>query len=266
MANEQFLNPRGFLETARTDAWWAQPLVAGVGFLAAIVYMTWAAFQGEFYHYGPYLSPLYSPELFGESHHNWFGPKPEWWLSWLPWSPAFLILWGPGGFRVTCYYYRGFYYKSYWADPPNCGVGEPRSGYWGENSFPLIAQNIHRYFLYIALVFNCILTYDAWLALWWEDPVTGQYSFGVGIGFFVLAMNAALLGGYSLSCHSLRHIVGGRHDQLSNKPVQKAMYKFVSWLNARHMMWAWISLGWVCFADIYVRLCAMGIWTDWRLI
>ena len=28
------------------------------------VYATWAAFQGTHYHFGPYLSPLYSPELF----------------------------------------------------------------------------------------------------------------------------------------------------------------------------------------------------------
>lgn len=266
MANENMFPARSFGQTSRIDTWWAQPVVAGVGFLTAAVYMTWAAFQGEYYTSGPYLSPLYSPELFGESHHSWFGPKPGWWPAFLPWSPAFLILWAPGGFRVTCYYYRGFYYKSYWGDPPACGVGEPRKSYWGENSFPLIAQNIHRYFLYFALIFNCILTYDAWLALWFENEATGQVEFGFGIGTFVLAMNAILLGSYSLSCHSLRHIVGGHRNMLSDRPMQRAVYRFVSWMNARHMMWAWVSLGWVCFTDIYVRLCAMGIWTDWRLI
>ena len=31
------------------------------------------------------------------------------------------------------------------------------------------------------------------------------------------------------------------------------------------MSWAWCSLFWVAFADLYVRLCSMGIWTDWRI-
>ena len=32
------------------------------------------------------------------------------------------------------------------------------------------------------------------------------------------------------------------------------------------MKWAWASLVMVRFADVYVRLCAMGIWTDWRIV
>ena len=67
-------------------------------------------------------------------------------------SPALLILPFPGLFRVTCYYYRGAYYKAFWADPPACAVGEPRKRYRGEAAFPLIVQNIHRYFLYVALL------------------------------------------------------------------------------------------------------------------
>src|SRR5262245_48729759 len=101
-----------FLRTARRDAWWAHPaLVLGV-LSAFVVYATWAAFQGKNYWYGPYLSPFYSPELFGDSPHAWFGPKPGWWPSFVPFSPALLILWAPGLFRFTCYYYRGAYYKS----------------------------------------------------------------------------------------------------------------------------------------------------------
>ena len=76
--------------------------------------------------------------------------KPGWWPAALPFSAALLILWAPGGFRFTCYYYRGAYYKAFWADPPSCAVGEPRKKYLGEQSFPLILQNIHRYFLYLA--------------------------------------------------------------------------------------------------------------------
>src|SRR5690348_5857178 len=87
---------RGFGETMRKDWWWVQPAVVFLLLSAFICYATWAAFQGEYYTYGPYLSPFYSPELFGNSPHAWFGPKPGWWPGWLVFSPALLILPSPG--------------------------------------------------------------------------------------------------------------------------------------------------------------------------
>lgn len=248
-----------FGATSRPDTWWVQPLAVFLGFAAFIVYSTWAAFQGDFYRFGPYLSPMYSPELFG-SPQAWFGPKPDWFPAFLPFSAAFLILWAPGGFRVTCYYYRGAYYKAFWADPPNCAVGEPRKTYWGERTFPLIIQNIHRYFMYLALVFIVLLARDAWDGfMGWPD------GFHVNVGSIVLLINVVLLGSYTLGCHSLRHLIGGIKDVLSTSPVRKKAYDCVSCLNARHMRFAWFSLFWVGFTDLYVRMCAMNIWTDWRL-
>jgi hypothetical protein len=235
---------RHFGETKRRDAWWTTPITVFVILTGFIVYSMWAAFQGAYYEFGPYLSPFYSPLLFGDSHHAWFGGQP----SWLPLSPAFLILWAPAGFRLTCYYYRGAYYKAFWADPPACTVGEPRKKYLGERSFPLILQNIHRYFLYLALLFS------------------GQTEFGIGVGTLVLALNVVLLGSYTLGCHSLRHLVGGRLTQLSRKPVQYRSYVCVSALNRRHMLFAWLSLFGVALSDVYVRLCAMGILHDLRLL
>ena len=254
-----------FGQTMRTDKWWVQPVAVGVGLFIAIVYLTWGALQGEFYTFGHYLSPLYSPELFGDTPEALFGPKPGIWPEWLPWSPAFLILWAPAGFRVTCYYYRGAYYKAFWADPPSCSVGEPRETYLGERSFPLIMQNVHRYFLYLALIFIVILSYDAWRALWFIDPATGEETLGLGVGTLVLTLNAILLGGYTLGCHSLRHLVGGGLNVLFDKPVRRTAHACVGCLNKRHMLFAWMSLFWVCFTDLYVRLCSMGIWTDWRI-
>jgi hypothetical protein len=32
------------------------------------------------------------------------------------------------------------------------------------------------------------------------------------------------------------------------------------------MMFAWCSLFSVGFADLYVRMCSMGIWRDWRIL
>src|SRR5258708_20120777 len=67
---------RGFGKTHRKDGWWVFPLVTFLCFSAFIVYATWAAFQGGYYHFGPYLSPFYSPELFGDSPHPCFPPNP----------------------------------------------------------------------------------------------------------------------------------------------------------------------------------------------
>jgi hypothetical protein len=249
-----------FGETSRRDLWWLQPAAIFVGLSAFVVYSTWAAFQGEHYTHGPYLSPFYSPELFGPTEHAWFGPKPGWWPEWLPYSPAFLILWAPAGFRLTCYYYRGAYYKAFWADPPNCAVGEPRSGYIGESNWPLRIQNIHRYFLYIAVLFIFMLGWDAIKSFWFAD------GFGIGVGSLILTLNVYLLAGYTFGCHSMRHLVGGRKDCLSASPTCQTLYTRCSALNRRHPVWAWASLISVMSADVYVRLCSMGVIADYRLI
>jgi hypothetical protein len=257
---------RGFGETMRRDTWWVQPAITFLILASFVVYATWAAFQGNHYESGPYLSPFYSPLLFGDSHHAWFGPKPGWWPAVIPFSAALLILPFPGLFRFTCYYYRGAYYKAFWADPPSCAVGEPRKSYRGENSFPLILQNIHRYFLYIALAFIVILAWDVYKATQFADPATGGTRFGIGLGTIILAVNVVLLGGYTLGCHALRHVVGGYLDQLAGRPARKTAFACVSCLNRSHMRWAWASLISVASSDLYVRLCSMGIWQDWRIL
>ena len=246
-----------FGQTSRPDAWWVYPLLTFLGLGSFIVYSTWAAFQGKDYISGPYLSPMYAPLLFGQPGEDaWFGAMPGWLPSFV--TAAMLILWAPGGFRLTCYYYRGAYYKAFWADPPNCTVGEPRKKYLGERSFPLIVQNVHRYFMYLALIFLLLLSYDVYKATQFPD------GFGIGIGTLVLLINVILLGSYTLGCHSLRHLVGGLFDRLSRHPARKKAYDCVSCLNRRHMLFAWLSLFWVGFSDLYIRLCAMHIWTDLR--
>ena len=257
--------PRRFLETMRTDAWWASPLAIFLLFSGFIVYSTWAALQGNHYTFGPYLSPFYSPELFGDSANAVFGPKPGWWPSLVPFSPAILILWAPGGFRFTCYYYRGAYYKAFWSDPIACSVGEPRTSYIGERRFPLILQNVHRYFMYLALLFLLLLLHDVWKAMWFTDA-SGHARFGIGLGTLILAANVTLLSGYTLGCHSLRHMLGGILDRISERPVRRAAYDCSSCLNRYHMQWARLSLVMVAFSDLYIRLCSMGIWHDWRIL
>ena len=270
---------RRFGETARPDAWWIQPAAVFLGFAAFIVYSTWAAFH-PLYHGNcaywfsgngaDYLSPFFSPEIFypaqcpGLASHAWLGIQPGWWPAWLIFSPAFLVLWAPAGFRFTCYYYRGAYYKAFWADPPNCAVGEPRQVYLGERSFPLIMQNVHRYFMYLAVIFIFILGYDAWKAMWFTE--NGVQHFGIGIGTIVLTLNVILLASYTFGCHSLRHLIGGFLDEPSKKPVCAKGFACVSCLNSRHQIWAWCSLFSVAFSDIYIRLCATGVIRDWRIL
>lgn len=251
---------RSYGQTARRDRWWVTPALVFVGLSTFIAYATWAAFQGANYHFGPYLSPFYSPEFYGNSPHAWFGTLPSWWPNGVPFSPALLILWAPAGFRFTCYYYRGTYYKAFWADPPACAVGEPRKGYIGESAWPLRIQNIHRYFLYVAIIFIALLAFDAVKAFWFTD------GFGVGVGSIVLTVNVILLAGYTFGCHSLRHLVGGRIDCISESPTCHTLYKGCSALNKRHALWAWCSLFSVMFADLYVRMCATGAWKDYRLL
>lgn len=262
------LEQRGFGATMRRDAWWAQPLLTFVVLGAFVVYATWAAFQGRHYEWGPYLSPFYSPLLFGAGQHSWFGEwaRPVWWPGVVPFSAALFILWAPGGFRLTCYYYRGAYYKAFWADPPSCAVGEPRKSYRGERSFPLVFQNVHRYFLYLALLFLVVLWSDVWSALWFTEPATGVRAFGIGVGTLVLAANTTALTGYTLGCHSFRHLVGGRLDQFSKHPQQLKAYDVACSFNCTHAAWAWVSLFSVALADLYVRLLSMGVIADWRLV
>lgn len=260
------LTKRGFGTTMRRDNWWVEPLVIFLGYMAFILYANYAIFVPEVSPGVPaykvegtnYLGPMYSPEIVEE--------RPTWWPAFLPFSAAMFILWAPAGFRVTCYYYRGAYYKGFWADPPACAVGEPRKTYWGERKFPLILQNIHRYFLYFAILFILILSWDAWRALWFPNAATGEEEFGIGLGTLIMILNPILLGMYTFGCHSFRHLVGGARDVLSDSPMRKKCYDCVSNLNKSHMKWAWISMFYVGGVDIYIRLCAFGVITDPRII
>jgi hypothetical protein len=242
--------PGRFGATLRRDAWWVEILPVAVVLGAFVVYGTARAFEGKYYEWGPYLSPLYSPLI---------DPEHRWW----PLSPALLILIFPLGFRVTCYYYRKAYYRAFFLDPPACAVGESRRGYRGETAFPFVLQNLHRLFLYPAILLLVFLWYDAVVSFRFED------GFGVGVGSIVLTVNVALLTLYTFSCHSLRHLVGGGTDYFSCSSAGRVKHRFWQWttiLNDRHMLFAWLSLVAVSLADLYVREVARGTLRDFRLL
>jgi hypothetical protein len=246
--------------TLRTDRWWLQPTISATVLLAFVAYSTWAAFENANYFARPLISPFYSPCIATLCQHARAGSEtvsvPTVGIigTWWPISPAILILIFPLGFRLTCYYYRRAYYRSVWMSPPACAVAEPHGKYTGETRFPLILQNIHRYFFYIGLLFNAILTYDAVVAFRNEHDQWGHIS----IGTLVLVVNAVLLWLYSASCHSCRHIIGGRLKHFSRHPIRFKMWGYVTQLNARHMQFAWASLIFVGLTDLYVRLVASG--------
>jgi hypothetical protein len=244
---------RGLGRTNRRDSWWIAPTVQGILFTVCATYLfvsgiLWTPIFGTAYEVGGYLSPLFSPLI-----------TPAWLPTWI--SPGLLILWIPLGFRATCYYYRKAYYRFYFADPPGCAVGEPSAhrGYRMEAAFPFILQNVHRYFLYLAFVPLFFLWVDA------TASIFNQGGIRIGLGVFVLFFNAALLTGYSLSCHSLRHVVGGRLDCFSctrNQRIRYGAWQRITSLNRHHMAWAWSSLLTVTLADVYVRALALGLITD----
>ena len=262
--------------TLRTDKWWIEPLWTGMGFLGFVVYTTWAVFQADHYWwsagqegFGGYLSPFYSPLLFIKQGidgvaplgHAWFGSWPGWWPKLIPASPAIFILAGPLSFRMTCYYYRKFYYRAYFLSPPACAVaGVPQKKYKGETAL-LVFQNLHRYTLYIALGFVAVLSYDGFMSLFRGGE------FGIGVGSVILLVNPILLAGYVFGCHAFRHLAGGKMDCFScpngQPKVRYKLWRGISWLNGRHMFWAWVSMIWVAFADYYVRMVSSGQWVDY---
>jgi hypothetical protein len=245
--------------TLRQDRWWLYPAVTFTVFLAFVVYATWRAFAGHDYYAAPYLSPFYSPCLTtscveGSSD---FGQPFSWWQL----SPALLILIFPLGFRMSCYYYRKAYYRSFWLSPPACGVAEPHGKYSGETRFPLILNNVHRYFFYAAVLVALILSYDA-VVLGFRDE-SGDWGH-MGLGSLVLVANVVLIWLYTLGCHSCRHVVGGRLRHFSKHPVRYRAWTLVSRLNADHARYAWLSLFSVALADLYVYLLAIGAISDPR--
>ncbi len=239
--------------TMRKDSWWIAPLITGIVLGVFGIYSTIRALSNQLFEVeatltnGYLLSPFYSPLILA-----------DWW----PFSPAILILWAPLGFRATCYYYRKAYYRSFFLSPPGCAVNPigKKGKYSGESAFPYIFQNIHRFFLYAATFILIFLWIDAYHSLFFED------GFGISLGTLVLTINAFLLTMYSFSCHSFRHLIGGKLDVFSACPTRFKFWGAASAMNEIHMLWAWISLIFVAFTDLYVMLVAQGIITDVRFI
>ena len=257
----------GFAATRRTDNWWLGWALSAGGLALFFGYLTVRAIYGTYMWADPYISPVVAPPLLTPVSgypgsvplsHAWFGAFPSWWPKWIPQSPAFLVLALPGAFRATCYYYRKAYYRAFFASPPACAVKGVPLEYRGETRL-LLFQNLHRYSLYGALFLLVCLWYEAFAAFF------KQGHFGIGIGTLVMVINAALLSGYTFGCHSWRHLIGGQMDCFTCDNASKTRYKIwkrSTWLNQRHMLFAWLSLFWVVFTDFYILMVSSGKITD----
>jgi hypothetical protein len=138
-------------------------------------------------------------------------------------------------------------------------VAEPHKKYTGETRFPLVVQNFHRYFFYLAAVVLAINLYDAIHA-----HIRESGGFGFGLGNAIIWVNWLMLAGYTLSCHACRHVVGGRLKHFSKHPMRYRFWTLVSKLNARHGMYAMISLVTVICTDAYIMAVSAGWFTDLR--
>ncbi|NEE00508.1 hypothetical protein G1H10_10040 [Phytoactinopolyspora halotolerans] len=245
----------------RKDRYWVVPTFTVIGLSAWVIYATVRVFLqnnywvAEHHYLTPFYSPCVSNGCIPESAH--FGrvlvDNPI--IPYAAFSLPFLLL-----FRLTCYYYRKAYYRSFWLSPPACAVPDRHKSYTGETKFPLILQNSHRYFFYAAFIITLINTYDAILAF------SGEDGFGIGLGNLILIGNVVMLWGYTLSCHSCRHVTGGRLRNFSKNPIRYRWWTFVSRLNTRHMQYAWITLGTLALTDFYIMALAAGWFDDLRFI
>jgi hypothetical protein len=245
----------------RTDNWRKAPILTALGLIAWLAYATVRVFVQKDYWVGDYhyLTPFYSPCLSTgctpeSAEFGTFLPD-VWWLPYAALTLPFLLL-----FRLTCYYNRRAYYRAFWFSPPACAVPDGHATYTGETRVPLIGQNIHRYFFYAAVVISLINTWDAIRAF--HSP----QGFGFGLGNVVLVANVVLLWAYTISCHSCRHAVGGRLKHFSEHPVRYRAWTFVSRLNTRHMLLAWVTLASLAVTDFYVMAVAAGWISDLRFI
>jgi hypothetical protein len=249
-------------KTLRTDRWWLAPVLTVVGLTAWLGYGLVRVFMQDHYWVGTYhyLTPFYSPCVSdgcipAAAHFGRILPDHPL-LPYAAFSLPFLLL-----FRLTCYYYRRAYYRSFWLSPPACAVPDAHRLYSGETRFPLVFQNLHRYAFYAAMIISLINTYDAVLAHHGRDG-----GFGLGLGNVVLWVNVILLWAYTLSCHSCRHIVGGRLKHFSQHPMRYRFWTFVSTLNTRHMLLAWVTLGTLALTDFYVMAVSADWFADLRFI
>ena len=257
---------RPFGETMRRDRWWVQPLVVFLGLSTFLVYSTWAAFQGEHYTFGPYLSPFYSPEIFGDSPHSWFGPE-------------------AGGVAGVAAVLAGA------ADPADPGPVPahllllPRRVLQGVLGRPAV---LHRRRAAVELLGRELVSaHPAERPSLHAVPRRSAVLVHPGVRRVEGAVVHRSGDRHGVVRHRRRHPRPGRERRAARRislrlPFAAARRRRLRRsavaraarpprLRLRELpespahVWAWCSLFSVGFADLYVRLCSMGVWSDLRI-
>src|SRR6266850_875404 len=206
-----------------------------------------------------------SPTLLPESRLGSTLRRDPWWMEILP---VAVVLGGFGVYATLRAFENAYYFWGPYLSPFYSPLIDPQHRWWPFSPALLILAGplgfrATCYFFYLAVLFIAFLWYDAFRSFFFDGR------FGVGVGSLVLTLNVSLLSLYTFSCHSLRHLAGGKLDCFSCANFGRS--RFAAWrvstfLNERHMLFAWCSLFSVGFADFYVRMVASGAIRDLRLL
>ena len=260
--------PRGFGETYRRDAWWVEPL---------IVFMVLRRFRrlcdvGGVPERALHLRPVSVAVLLagavGRLAPRLVRAQAGWWPALAPFSPALLILPFPGLFRFTCYYYRGAYYKAFWADPLSCAVGEPRGTLPGRATGSRWSCRTSTATSPTSPCSSCsCCPTTSWLALWFTNPATGQTRVRH-------RPRHARPRGQRRAPHAATRWAATRSgtwsaavkDEVSKSPMRAGLLQLLERAQRPAHAVCLVSLFSVALSDVYVRLCSMGILTDVRIL
>lgn len=167
-------------------------------------------------------------------------------------SPTILIIPIIALFRLTCYGFRKSYNRHLFKHPQSCIISKQsnkQNYYTGETSLLFRIENLHRYFMYFSLLILPFFYYDLYLSLVFNLSI-------LRLGSIFLLIDTILLTLYIFSCHSIRNLIGGNKDCFSClkfSQKRKKLFDLQSFLNSNHEFFAWSSLVFIIFVDLYIR-------------
>lgn len=182
-------------------------------------------------------------------------------------SPTILIIPIIALFRLTCYAFREDTNRHVFSHPNACAASirldAKAREYTGENSTIFKIENLHRYFMYGALVILPFFYYDLYVSLTYTGALL------LRLGSVIMAIDIAALTLYLFSCHSVRSLIGGRSDCFNCMRMGRQrnwLYNVQSKLNQNHEAYAWISLVTIVFMDLFIRALIAGIHLDFVIV
>ena len=163
----------GFLATLRNDAWWIEPALIGLGMadLLRLAHDHASSSISWDFEIGPYLSPVFEPKLFGAYD------------SILLLACALVVLIGPIRLPRDLLLLPARLLPLLFLSPPACAVGDcAAASTTARTASLLILQNLHRFFMYIALALRALSSwYGAVHGFLLKSPRRGaRDGFGVG--------------------------------------------------------------------------------------